>query len=105
MSDRLKDLQRQRALAQEQLAWLDLEIARETGAKPPAATLSAPAPVRPDPRTPSSSGPSPDEIIAQFQNQGQSVHSDVRRGCLIYFFAAFGLVGLGILALYFLRRH
>ena len=34
MSDRLKDLQRQRARAQEQLAWIDREIAQETGQAP-----------------------------------------------------------------------
>jgi len=33
------------------------------------------------------------------------VRDEVKRGCFFYFFAAFGLVGLAILALYFYGRH
>ena len=60
MSDRLIELQRQRALAQEQVAWFDREIAHESGAaaKPleriitPTATMPAAGGV-PAPRDPS----------------------------------------------------
>ena len=96
MSDRLKDLQRQRALAQEQVAWLDREIAREstgtTPAKPAAQPVAQPA------------SPSAEDIIAQYQRESRPVHSEVKRGCFIYFFAALGVVILGVTALWFLRR-
>jgi len=102
MSDRLKDLQRQRALAQEQLAWLDREIAREIGGKA-ATPPSAPAAtgVKP-PAQPIA--PSPDDLIAEYQKEARPVHSEVRRGCFLYFFSALGLVVLFVLALYFLRH-
>lgn len=103
MSDRLKDLQRQRAMAQEQLAWLDREIARETGplAAPPPAAVGAKPESRP---TTGSAALSADDIIAQYQGQGRPVHSEVKRGCFLYFFAALGLVALFVLGLYLLRR-
>ena len=101
MSDRLKDLQRQRALAQEQLAWLDREIARETGAQVP----PPPAPITPaaglQPAMPSSADA--DAIIARYQDPGRSVHSETKRGCFLYFFVALGAVALGVIAFWFLR--
>ena len=102
MSDRLKDLQRQRALAQEQLAWLDREIARESGATPP----PTPAP----PATPPTGGPVKAEadaeaLLAQYRSDPQALQRDVKRGCFLYFFAAFGLLLLGLLAFYFLHPH
>ena len=105
MSDRLKDLQRQRALAQEQLAWLDREIARETGAQvsPPVAQAAGLTSRRPSAQPAQSSDA--DAIIAQYQDPRRSIHAETRRGCLIYFFAAFGAVGLGVLALYLFHRH
>lgn len=102
MSDRLKDLQRQRALAQEQLAWLDREIARETGGK--VTTLpgvAVAAEVKPAAQP---TAPSPDDIIAEYQKEARPVHSEVRRGCFLYFFSALGLMALFVLAFYFLRR-
>ena len=103
MSDRLKELQRQRALAQEQLAWLDREIARESGDK---VTPAAPADGGPSLRpVPPSAAPSADDILAQYQNQAQPVHSEVKRGCFLYFFAALGLLVLSLAAFWFLRRH
>ncbi len=96
MSDRLKELQRQRALAQEQLAFLDREIARETGGTtqvPPSIPVSQPV------------APSVEDIIAQFQRQDRPVHSEVKRGCFLYFFVALGLLGLALVAFYYLRRH
>lgn len=111
MSDRLKELQRQRALAQEQLAWLDQEIARETGAakpKPmvPVTRVATNAPMVGG--VPSSRvGPAanPDEILQQYQGKDTSIHSEVKRGCLIYFFAAFALLALGIAAFALFTRR
>jgi len=95
MSDRLSDLQRQRALAQEQLAWLDREIARESAALgktagTPQVPQAAMPPVKQEPLV------SADELIRQYQEGGRSIQSEVKRGCFIYFFAAFALVGLAV---------
>ena len=103
MSDRLKDLQRQRALAQEQLAWFDREIARETNAAP--APMAVPAAVpAPAPTAVSQSIPQADELIERYAPKGKPVHDQVKRGCLLYFGIAFALVALGILALYLYHR-
>jgi len=100
VSDRLKELQRQRALAQEQQEWLDREIAREMGVAP-----KSPAPTL----VPSQAGtPAVDieanRIIEQYRS-AKPISSQVKQGCFVYFFAAFALVGLGILALYFYGHH
>jgi hypothetical protein len=110
--DRLKELQQQRALVQEQLAWLDREIAAirgkaETGSSPtpgpikPASTPRAALPTRAPDQTAETF--SAEEIIAQYQNEAQSLHGNVKRGCFLYFFLALGLLGLGVLALYLFR--
>ncbi len=102
MSDRLQELQRQRALAQEQLAWLDREIARETGGK----ALSSPASLPP----PTTAGEAPaadteaEKILARYRDTAHPVKDEVKRGCFLYFFAALGLIVLGLVTFYFLRR-
>jgi hypothetical protein len=105
MSDRLKDLQRQRALAQEQLAWLDREIARETGGQPsPSSVPTVGLNPRPASTQPADSSDA-DAIISQYQDAGRSIHAETRRGCFIYLFAAFGAVALGLVALYLSHRR
>lgn len=100
VSDRLKDLQRQRALAQEQLAWLDREIARESGTTPPAAT---PAPViAPSPAPNADLDHDAQKLIDKYR-PAKPVKEEVRRGCLIYFFAAFALLVAILVAVYFLN--
>lgn len=101
MSDRLKDLQRQRALAQEQLAWIDAEISKESGqplatAKP--AVSPAVAPVTP---SAAEAARMAEEIMARYQGVGATSPAEVKRGCYLYFAAAFVLLGLGVVALYF----
>lgn len=111
--DRLQDLQRQRALVQEQLAWLDREIA---------AIQAKPIPVLPPepaavvmPLTSAKSAPinfgdaaaaerAAEEILAQYQQESQSLQKTVKRGCMLYFFAALGLLVLGIFVLYLIKR-
>ncbi len=98
MSDRLDELKRQRTLAQEQLAWLDREIARETGQTPaPAAPSPAPASVTAPQRAAISdeeAAHAAQEIIAQYEKPAGSMTQDVRRGCFLAFFFALGAVVL-----------
>lgn len=104
MSDRLKELQRQRALLQEHAAWLEQEIARETGAMPAVASLldpkpkseadSAPAPVTPmmDPAA---------EIINRYNREApNTMAADAKRGCILYFIFGMGLLALSALGAY-----
>ena len=101
MSDRLKNLQRQRALAQEQLAWIDREIAQETG--------RAPSPSQPVAASVKPAGGADavkasrlaDEIMASYQNEAAASPSNVKRGCFLYFALALVLLGLSLVALYF----
>lgn len=115
MSDRLNELQRQRALAQEQLAWFDREIARESGQAsvadrpiaPAAGVPMAPSTPVPQPTpapVPSSAAEAEhlaEEIIARYKNEGTTSPADVKRGCFLYFGLAFLLVAVGLIALYF----
>jgi hypothetical protein len=108
VSDRLAELQRQRALAQEQLAWLDREIARETGQAPAPGPVAAPAGVpAPEPARPVVAPAAPivptsdaataavaDEIIAQYQQSPQTTAQDVKKGCYVWFFLALTLLAL-----------
>lgn len=113
MSDRLNELQRQRALAQEQVAWFDREITRERG---DAILPEAPQPahvVAPLPQASAKLGAvaaamdtelRAAEIIERFQKTERPVKDDVRRGCFLYFFTAFLLLGLAAFAFYLLHR-
>lgn len=74
---------------QEHLAWLDREIAAESG--PPAAP-SAPAVAAPP--TPPAAADA-DALIAQYSSSPESLHKDVRKGCLLYF----ALASLAVIAL------
>ncbi len=112
MSDRLTELQRQRALAQEQLAWFDREIARESGGQAASPAPSAPVGGIASPSgTLQSGGESPaadteaEKILERFRHTGHPVRDEVKRGCFLYFFAAFGLLIFGLAAFWFLRRH
>ncbi|MBI2812736.1 MAG: hypothetical protein HYX71_00435 [Opitutae bacterium] len=102
MSDRLRELQRQRALAQEQVAWFDREIAQETAGQPSAPAPSAPVggvpPLRATPQT--ATADHTEEILAQYSPNPQSTERDVKRGCYIWFAGAMGAVVLFALAIY-----
>lgn len=114
-SDRLKELQRQRALAQEQLAWFDREIAREQSlaaplrpvAPPPsgsaASSLSAVAPAKAEPRE-STSPLDAEKLMQRYQNNGTSVKDEVKRGCFLYFFGALALLLVAVIGFYLLWR-
>lgn len=100
MSDRLRELQRQRALAQEQVAWLDREIAKEAqasaGSQPPA------APVAPGLIVAVPTEAIADEILAQHRQSAQNATKDVKRGCYLYFALAMGAVMLFAAGVYFI---
>jgi hypothetical protein len=113
VSDRLAELQRQRALAQEQLAWFDREIARESG-------LTASAPVAPAfvPSGPIISAKviddSPndavvaraaDEIISQYQQAPANAAQDAKKGCYLWFAFLMMTVVLFGVGVYLVYRH
>ena len=122
MADRLSELARQRALLSEHLAWLDREIADETVKRLiPKQPESLPTSAATDP-TPRSTAPTavveretppvaaptapaivpaPAEILDQYRVTPSTVKQDVRKGCLLYFAAAFVLLGLVVTILYF----
>jgi hypothetical protein len=122
---RLNELRRQRELVAEHLAWIDREIASAAGgaAAPPApAAQPAPAPVAapqpalrlvtPRPQAvaftpaalPTGPAPDPDALLDEFRVPPDTLKTDVRKGCLLYFLGAFALLALGVTALYFIFR-
>ena len=127
MVDRLSELARQRALVSEHLTWLDREIADETVKRlvpnHPGASVS-PAPIQPTSvataslatttpaaqsaspaaksvSTPAAGAPDTAEILDQYRVAPSSVKQDVRKGCLLYFAAAFVVLALIVAILYF----
>lgn len=107
---RLDDLQRQRALVQQHLAWLDREIAAAQSSAPtgPASVTPAAVPVAPRSSYPAA-GAVPDTdaeaILDQYRSAGPTLKTQVRNGCLLYAGLALALLLLGAVALsYFLRR-
>lgn len=132
MPDRLQELRRQRALVQEHLAWLDGEIAAVSGqasASTPAPHLAPAARAMPSP-TPSASSylagqaaaiarhassvpvaassenpavhAAAEAILEEYRVPADSLKTDVRKGCFLYFFIGLALLGAGVTALYFL---
>ena len=107
MSDRLAELQRQRALAQEQVAWFDREIARETGQAP---AVSGPPAVTASPggadfaAKDAAVAQEAEDIIAQYQQSPGDAAQNARKGCYVWFAFAMLTVVLGGAAIYFLYR-
>ncbi len=106
MSDRLSELQRQRALIQGHLAWLDAEIAAVTGkpampaiTRQPLAKPEQPAPVRA-----TAVEPLTDELIAQFGSETKSTVQDTRKGCILLFVLGMVLLGIGAYGLILYSR-
>ena len=96
MATRMDDLQRQRRLVQEHLAWLDTEIAREAGGAPAVLPTQIAAKTPPDQAADAAGAPSntainaeseAETILAQYKNEPADVQSDVKRGCYIVFCA------------------
>jgi hypothetical protein len=110
---RLAELNHQRALVREQLAWLEREIAKECAGSTPAGGLNpagvVPAAIAADIVLPIQSAPpplqaSPDSPeIEAFRPDPISAASDTRRGCLTVV-AIITLLTIAVLtAIYFLR--
>lgn len=115
MPERLSELQRQRALVQAHLAWLDGEIAAAAGRAeptvplPPAATPAAPDPAaaaRPAPPPDPAAGTTEaeaDALLKQYGHDPAATTSAVKRGCWIVFVGAFVALGGAILLWVLLR--
>lgn len=109
-SDRLAELQRQRTLAQAQLAWFDQEIAREvsqtlaTQTSPPIAAAPVTLPDAPEPAALNGAVITPDELVAQFPQNATSSAESVRRGCFITFAIVMGTLVFGTLAVYLIYQ-
>ena len=98
-ADRLAELRRQRALAQEQLAWLDREIAAQsTGETTKSAGHSASPSVAPP-------AASVDTLMDDYRVPPAALHQDVRKGCFVYFALALAVLVIVTLGLYFALRH
>ena len=109
MPDRLDILRHQRALVQEQLAWIDREIA-ELSRQP--APDALPKPVTPPATAPrpalSPLHATPDlPDFPEYQADPASMQRAARRGCLLYAALAFALLIAGAVVLYFVayRDH
>ena len=44
-------------------------------------------------------------MLDEYRVAPDALKSDVKKGCLLYFFGAIGLFALGVVALYFAFRH
>ncbi len=114
MSDRLSELQRQRALIQGHLTWLDQEIARAAGASitpTPTATASS-ALIKDAVALPAIQVSAPDvrdadALIAQYETNPKNLTQSTRKGCFMIFGLALLLLGIVIcgLLLYTRSRH
>ena len=103
---RLDVLLRQRALVQQNLAWLDREIAAEEAQTSLAAPVApATAPLSRIPSAAPISDVDAEAIISRYQHDEKSLTSNVRRGCLLYATGAFVLMIVVVFGLYFLLRH
>ncbi|WP_438482897.1 hypothetical protein [Oleiharenicola lentus] len=118
MSDanRLAELQRQRALAQQQLAWIESEIARETPRLDESARLEQPAIQLAPVASPSVSAVSPsieestandatesaEKILSRYRQAPATSAQATKRGCFIYFYSALGALVVFCGILYFI---
>jgi len=107
MSERLRHLQRQQALLREHLAWIETEIARESGdatLPPTSANAATPLPAlpRPDISTTDTPPPEADALLEKYASEERQNPSDIRRGCFIVFASALSLLAAGVAALWLL---
>jgi hypothetical protein len=111
MADRLEELRRQRVLVQQHLEWLDREIAAEAGKSKQAETGAKLAAVVTNPTKPTAlpaapgtapqANPDAEKILDEYRVAPASLHSDVRKGCFLYFAAALAIFFGVVAILYF----
>lgn len=118
MSERLTELQRQRALIQNHLSWLDREIAAAQGlpippqaspipnATPALSHITAPITAPTAKALETTDEVEAERIIGRFQQDPNTLKTDTRRGCLTAFALALGLMALVTFIAYWLyARH
>jgi hypothetical protein len=102
--ERLQELRRQRALVQEQLAFLDREIASASGeAKPamPATQLPPPVFASPgQPAAPMADGGDVEDVIKSLEEESRSSLAKAKWGCIWIFVATLALLTLCLFAFY-----
>jgi hypothetical protein len=109
MGDRLQELLHQKALLNEQAAWLEREIIAERAriGAIPEPTSKAPDESPPDeplpdaPASPAAADANVNAILEQYRSNPRSLQQEVRRGCFLYFFGALALLGLVVAVIYF----
>jgi hypothetical protein len=101
---RLHHLRRQQTLLREHLDWIESEIAREAGGEsassspPPAMTVPAVASPTSEKNTEEA-----DILLEQYAGEERQNPADIRRGCLLVFFAALALLIGGLVLLWAVR--
>ena len=103
MSDRLTDLQRQRALIQGQLEWIDQEIAREQGTPATSPNLASAVPKTETDHAPHTEADA-DAIISQFGSDTKNEVQGVKKGCFVAFGVALALLALSVFGFYLYSR-
>jgi hypothetical protein len=97
--DRLEDLLRQRALLRERLESLDREIS-EIGGSDEFPSADAPPFLGGFPRDEGLA----ENILEKYRREGALDPNQAKRGCLLYFTVAIGLLFLGLGAMYLYER-
>ncbi len=95
--EKLAQLRRQRELVKQHLDWLDAEIALHSGEKPTPLNRQTPAAPALDPVDPTSA--EIDDPLLQHDPLSSS--TEAKRGCLILFCVAFGLLAAILAGIYF----
>ena len=107
MTDRLRELQRQRELLRQHADWLEREIAAEAARTGNAAQPAAPmAPASPPAATPapqSPTAPSAEDILRQYTRDPHASTAEVKRGCWAIFAGVLALLVLVVVTWYVAR--
>jgi hypothetical protein len=90
VSERSDELRRQRDVVRQHLAWLDRQLAAQEGI--PAAEPLQSVSLRHPSVTASDADRDAEAILAEFRQSGPSIASQTKRGCILYFAIAIGLL-------------
>lgn len=107
MTDRLRELQRQRELLRQHADWLEREIAAEAArsGSPAQTVVPAPAPSPAPAATPpqTAATPSAEEILRQYTRDPHTSSAEVKRGCWAIFAGGLALLVLVVVTWYVAR--